>query len=317
MDASYLVLSGGVGGAKMVRGLQQILAANRITVIANTGDDFEHLGLPIAPDIDTLMYTLAGVANPVAGWGLADESWSFMSAVEALGGDTWFQLGDRDLATHVRRREFLGNGLSLSEATEQLCRHLGVDIPVVPMSDQKVRTELDTDAGILAFQDYFVRLHAEPAVRQIHYTGSSEAKPGQGLAGAFRARDLGGIIISPSNPWLSIDPILSIPALKTMIVNSEVPVVAVSPIVGGRAIKGPTAKLMLELGVEVSAVGIATHYKGLIDALIIDPCDAQHADDIHRMGIQTGIAPTIMNNDADKSALAAYVVDFIATLDNE
>ncbi|MEC9376397.1 MAG: 2-phospho-L-lactate transferase [Pseudomonadota bacterium] len=317
MDRNYLVLSGGVGGAKLIRGLQQVVEEKHIKVIANTGDDFQYLGLHISPDIDTLMYTLAGISNPKTGWGLINESWSFHAALKELSDNIWFQIGDRDLETHIRRTELLDKGLSLSDTTRKIYQRLGIKTQIIPMSDEKVRTELETDQGNLAFQDYFVRLKAEPIVKQIRYKGASKANVSRELLAAFDETRLSGIIISPSNPWLSIEPILSVSSLKTMIVNSGLPVIAISPIVGGRAIKGPTAKLMKELGLEVSAKGIAEHYKGLIDALIIDSSDAQHADDINRIGIQTAVTQTIMYNDADKAALAEFVITFLDSLDKK
>jgi LPPG:FO 2-phospho-L-lactate transferase len=310
----YLVLSGGVGGAKLVRGMQQVLTADRLIVVANTGDDFNHLGLPISPDIDTLMYTLADKVNRDTGWGLADDTWELMTAIEKLGGDAWFRLGDHDIATHVRRREWLAGGDSLSVVTRKLCAHFSIDIAIVPMTDDPVRTQLDTTAGVLDFQDYFVRRRAEPAVRKIHYAGADSAQPAPAIAAALADPALAGIVISPSNPWLSIAPMLAIPALRSALIGSTAPVVAVSPIVAGQAIKGPTAKLMQELGLPVSVAGIAAHYQDVIDALIIDRADAQHADEIGRMGLKVGIAPTIMRNDADKAALAEYVAEVIAGL---
>jgi LPPG:FO 2-phospho-L-lactate transferase len=294
--------------------MQQVLPADRFTVIANTGDDFEHLGLPISPDIDTLMYTLADQVNRDTGWGLAGDTWELMGAIEKLGGDAWFRLGDRDIATHVRRRDWLGRGDSLSAVTRKLCARFGVDIAIVPMTDERVRTQLDTTAGMLDFQDYFVRLRAEPAVRNIHYRGADSAQPAPAIVAALADPALAGIVISPSNPWLSIAPMLAIPALRSALIGSTTPVIAVSPIVAGQAIKGPSAKLMQELGLPVSVSGIAAYYQDVIDALIIDSADAQHADEIGRMGLKVGIAPTIMRDDADKAALAEYLVKFVTGL---
>ena len=316
MAARYIVLSGGVGGAKLVRGLQQILSPDDLLVIANTGDDFEHLGLPISPDLDTLMYSLAGIANPDQGWGLVDESWNFMTMLEKLGGDTWFRLGDRDLATHLRRRQLLKQGHSLSAVSAVLCEELDIAIPIVPMSDQPVRTQLETSAGNLGFQDYFVRLQAEPEVSKISYVGSETALVSPPIEMALEGQELRGIIISPSNPWLSIAPILSIPRLKQMIIEASVPVIAVSPVVGGEAIKGPTAKIMRELSMEPSVTSIAQHYQELVTGLIFDNCDAAERSYIENLGLAAMLTNTIMRSDADKKALAQDCIAFIDSLTN-
>jgi len=314
MPGEYIILSGGVGGAKLVAGMQQVLAADAFSVIANTGDDFDHLGLPISPDIDTLMYTLAGIANTTTGWGQENESWNFMAALEKLDGDTWFRLGDKDLATHIKRRELLAAGLTLTAATQSLCEQLGVDIRILPMSDDPIRTELETSAGTLSFQDYFVRRKAEPLTQAIHYSGNTAAQPSSEITAALSAPTLRGIIIGPSNPWLSIGPILSINALKPMISARNIPVVAISPIVGGAAIKGPTAKIMSELGIDVSAQGIASHYSEIIDGLIIDNCDTELQTAIVANGIAVGVTQTVMRDATDKATLARYTIEFLDTL---
>jgi LPPG:FO 2-phospho-L-lactate transferase len=314
MPGEYIILSGGVGGAKLVAGMQQVLAADAFSVIANTGDDFNHLGLPISPDIDTLMYTLAGIANTTTGWGQENESWNFMAALEKLDGDTWFRLGDKDLATHIKRRELLAAGLTLTAATQSLCEQLGVDIRILPMSDDPIRTELETSAGTLSFQDYFVRRKAEPLTQAIHYSGNTAAQTSSEIAAALSAPTLRGIIIGPSNPWLSIGPILSINALKPMISARNIPVVAISPIVGGAAIKGPAAKIMGELGIDVSAQGIASHYSEIIDGLIIDSCDTELQTAIAAHGITVGVTQTVMRDAKDKAALARYTIEFLDTL---
>jgi len=313
-DTSYVVLSGGVGGAKLVLGLRDRLKGSQLQVIANTGDDFEHIGLPISPDIDTLIYTLAGLANQATGWGLKDESWGCMAQLEKLGGETWFRLGDQDVATHLQRRELLANGCSLSDATATLARALGVDTAIWPMSDQKVRTVIHTIDGPLDFQEYFVRLQAQPVATGFDYTGHSAARTSPGALQALQAESLAAIILTPSNPWLSIDPILSINDIKNAITACGKPVVAVSPIVGGKAIKGPTAKLMQETGSEVSALGIAKHYGDILDGLVIDNQDIAHRDAIEAMGIKVKTANTIMLTQQDKSALADVVLSFAAEL---
>lgn len=307
---SYAVLSGGVGGAKLVAGMAATLAAEQLEVIANTGDDFQHLGFTICPDIDTLLYTLSGQANPATGWGIADESWQFMDALEKLGGETWFRLGDRDLATHILRRELLTKGMPLDEVTACLAESMGISVTLHPMSNDPVRTHIETTDELLEFQDYFVRRQAKPVATAIHCTGGDAAAAAAGALRAFNAENLQAIIISPSNPWLSIAPIMSVSGIKSSILKSRVPVVAVSPVVAGKAIKGPTAKLMKELGLEPGVVAIAEHYCDLIDGLVIDEQDAQHKSAIEQLGIKVGITNTIMNNLQDKQNLACFVTDF-------
>jgi LPPG:FO 2-phospho-L-lactate transferase len=316
-DLKYTVLSGGVGGAKLVLGLYEILAPEQLSIVVNTGDDFEHLGLPICPDTDTLMYTLAGTVNPATGWGLNDESWHFMEALEQLGGAAWFRLGDRDLATHVRRRDLLNAGQTLSETTMTLLRESGVLSPVWPMSDMPVRTKIKSEGKLLDFQDYFVRLKAEPIATEIIYTGSEQATASPDALAALQAKELGAIIITPSNPWLSIDPILSLSDIKSSITNSNAPVIGISPIVDGQAIKGPTAKLMQELGMNVSAYSIAEHYKDILDGLIIDQQDADQSEAIKKLGLQVGITNTVMKTLDDKKALAEFTLGFATKLSTD
>ena len=270
-----LALAGGVGGARLANGLAQRLAPRELVVAVNTGDDFEHFGLLVSPDLDTVMYTLAGRSDAERGWGLAGETWRFMDALEALGGDAWFRLGDGDLATHVVRTARRRAGETLSAVTTDLCRRLGVRHEVVPMSDDPVRTIVHTAEGPLAFQDYFVRQRCEPAVAGLVFRGAAEARPSPGLDAALARADLGAIVICPSNPWLSILPILEIPGVRERLRERRVPLVAVSPIVGGQAVKGPAAKIMRELGVEASAIGIAEFYGDLLDGLVIDGIDRE------------------------------------------
>ena len=281
----YVVLSGGVGGAKFALGLSRVLRPEQLTIIANTGDDFSHLGLAISPDLDTLMYTLAGVVNEDTGWGCQDETWSCMAGLAALGAETWFRLGDRDLATHLERTRLLASGLTLTQVTRHLCARLGVAVDLLPMSDAPVRTVIDTGDGPLAFQDYFVRRRAEPAVQGLRYEGATKAPPIAALASLLTDPDLAAVFIAPSNPWLSIDPILAIPSLAAALRSTTAPVIAISPIVGGRALKGPTAKIMGELGVAVSAVEVARHYRPWLDAFIIDQVDAPSADQVSGLAV--------------------------------
>jgi len=308
----YVVLSGGVGGAKFALGLSRVLRPEQLTIIANTSDDFSHLGLSISPDLDTLMYTLAGIVNEDTGWGCRDETWSCMAGLSALGAETWFQLGDRDLATHLTRTRLLASGQTLTQVTQYLCVQLGVDVNLLPMSDSPVRTMLETDAGPLEFQDYFVRRRAEPRVAAIRYDGASRAPPAAALAHLLTEPDLAGIFVAPSNPWLSIDPILAIPSLAAALRSSTAPVIAISPIVGGKALKGPTAKIMTELGVPVTAGAIASHYDGLLDGFILDDADRDDADALIADGLAVGATQTVMRTLHDRVRLAEFALGFAA-----
>lgn len=303
-----LALAGGVGGAKLATGLARVLPDDSLTVIVNTGDDFEHLGLHISPDLDTVMYNLAGRHNPETGWGVAGETWRFMQALRDLGGEDWFLLGDSDLATHVERTRRLRAGESLSAITHAFCAASGIRQRVAPMSDDAVRTIVLTDQGRLAFQDYFVRLRCAPAVRHIEYAGAASA----GMSPEFRAALgnplLRAIVICPSNPFLSVAPILALPEVSEMLRAAGVPIMAVSPIVGGKAIKGPAAKLFQELGWTPSAAAVARHYQGVIDTLILDVVDAPLAVEIEALGIRPVVCDTVMHTEADKDRLARDIV---------
>ncbi|HWY16240.1 MAG TPA: 2-phospho-L-lactate transferase [Rhizomicrobium sp.] len=273
-----LALSGGVGGAKLLRGLYRILPADSLAAVVNTGDDFEHLGLHISPDIDTTLYTLAGLAHPEQGWGRRDETWTFMRALKELGGETWFALGDGDLALHVERTRRLELGQKLSAIVEDFARSFSIQAQIVPMSDDRVATRVATDEGELSFQDYFVRRHCEPAVRGLRFEGAGEARLPERAREAFASPNLEAIVIAPSNPWLSIDPLLAIPELRDALLSAKCPVIAVTPIIGGKAVKGPTAKIMTELGIATSALSIAEHYRGLIDGFVLDARDRELVD---------------------------------------
>src|ERR1700722_11180487 len=272
-DRPILALSGGVGGAKLALGLYRILPPDTLTVVANTGDDFEHLGLSISPDLDTLLYTLSCEANPELGWGRRSETWTFMEALEKLGGETWFKLGDGDLATHVERTRRLAAGESLSATIDGFCRHFGIAARILPMSDDKVRTRLDTDRGRLDFQDYFVRLRCEPAVRRLDFLGREAARPDPDFLAALADPALRAVVICPSNPFISIDPILTVPGVRDALRTCRAPVVAVSPIIAGKAVKGPTAKMMEEMGLTVDAGAVARHYQDFLDFYIVDEMD--------------------------------------------
>jgi len=306
-----LALAGGVGGAKLADGLAAVLSPGQLTIVVNTGDDFEHLGLRISPDLDTVMYTLAGLNNKEQGWGLAGETWNFMGALERLGGETWFRLGDRDIATHVERTRRLGTE-SLSSVTADFCRRLGIAHPVVPMTDDPVRTMVHSDAGLLPFQDYFVRLGCRPVLERLEFEGAERARPTAPFIDVLGPGAAEAIIICPSNPFLSILPILSIPGVRDALARRTAPVVAVSPIVGGQAVKGPAAKIMHELGLDVSPAGVAAFYGDLIDGLILDRADAAFADMVG--GPAVHVTDTIMKDRDDKVRLATEAIAFARTL---
>ncbi len=308
-----VTLAGGVGGARMAAGLAAILDG-KVAVIVNTADDFEHLGLAISPDLDTVMYTLAGLENVEQGWGLCDETWSFMSALEGLGGETWFRLGDRDMATHVERTRMLAAGVSLARVTRHLCAALGVRADVLAMSDGKVRTRVQTSDGELAFQDYFVRRRCEPRLLSVCFAGADCVRALPEALARLAAPDLEAIVIAPSNPYVSVAPILAVPGYLAALDAREVPCVAVSPIVGGKAIKGPAAKMMTELGVDASVVGIAQHYAGLIDGLVIDEADRALVPSIERLGIRAHICDAIMRDREGRARLAAETLGFAREL---
>lgn len=301
-----VALSGGIGGAKLALGLSRVLPADELLVVANTGDDFEHLGLAVSPDIDTLMYTLAGIANPETGWGRAGETWSFMAALAELGGETWFRLGDRDLAVHVERSRRLRAGETLSAITDELCRRLGVAPRVLPMSDDKVRTRVRTETGWIEFQDYFVGQQCRPVVRELAFVGAAEARPHPDFLAALARPDLRAVVICPSNPFISVEPILAVPGARAALAASPAPVIAVSPIIGGRAVKGPTAKMMAELGLDVSAATVADRYGDLLDGYVADHADA---DALFRVRPRVFLAATLMTTLADREALARTVLN--------
>ena len=301
-----LALSGGIGGAKLALGLSRVLAAGALTVVANTGDDFEHLGLSISPDIDTLLYTLAALDNPELGWGRRDETWTFMKALGDLGGETWFNLGDGDLATHVERSRRLAAGESLSQITDDFRRRLGISARLLPMSDDRVRTRLRTAEGWLDFQDYFVRRRWAPVVREITFASADKARPQPAFLAALADQSLRAVVICPSNPFISIDPILSLPGAREALRACAAPVIAVSPIIGGKAVKGPTAKMMAELGLPVGAAAVARYYRDVLDHYVADEADADEFADI---GVPVTLAPTLMQSLEDREALARVVLE--------
>lgn len=310
-STQVIALTGGVGGAKLCLGLARSVAGGGLACIVNTADDFVHVGLRISPDLDTLLYTLAGCANPELGWGRQDETWTFMQVLEQLGGPTWFRLGDGDLAVHVERTRRLASGESLTEVTARLASRFGIESRLLPMTDDTVATRVHTDQGPLDFQDYFVRHRAAPVVRQFEYQGAQEARPTQAIEAALASQHLQAVVICPSNPFLSIDPILAVCGMRERLRSRGVPVVAVSPLIAGRAVKGPTAKLMRELSVETTPVAIAAHYAGLIDGLVVDQSDRHFAE---RCGLPTFVTSTLMSTLEDKVRLARHTLEFASAI---
>jgi LPPG:FO 2-phospho-L-lactate transferase len=304
-----LAITGGVGGAKLALGLARRLGPDEVLFAVNTGDDFTHLGFEIAPDLDTLTYTLAGLANPELGWGRADETWHFMETLERLGGETWFRLGDHDLALHARRSSLLAAGATRTEAAAAICAAFGIEHRIAPMSDDPVRTIVRTPDGALAFQHYFVRERCAPTVTGFSFQGIEQARPNPLILEWLK--EATGVIICPSNPFVSVDPLLGIPGMRAAIAAAPAPVVAVSPIVGGQAIKGPTAKMMQELKVPATATQVAAHYGDLLDGFVLDRQDAA----LHTtLAPTTIVAQTVMLTLADRVALADTVLDFVDTL---
>ena len=308
-----VALAGGVGGAKLAVGLAAVLPPAELTIVVNTGDDFEHLGFTVCPDLDTVLYTLAGENNPKLGWGRAGETWNFMNEVKRLGGQDWFQLGDRDLALHVLRREALARGASLSTVMRDLAACFGVEHTMLPMSETPVRTVVKTKSGELAFQDYFVRLRCKPRVTGFRFAGAKAARVPDALARVLRER-VDAVVICPSNPFVSIAPIVSVPAIKAWLKARTFPVIAVSPISGGAAVKGPAAKMMRELGIKPNALEIARHYErnygNAVDHWVIDQQDAKLTSVIERMGKRVLVTDTLMTSRRKSAILARQVLGF-------
>ncbi len=300
------VLTGGVGGAKLVLGLLRVLPATDVTAIVNTGDDFRHLGLHVSPDIDTLLYTLSGKANRAQGWGREDESWSFLETLRELGGPDWFQLGDRDVALHVLRTARLAAGEGLDAITADLAVRFGIGAKILPMTNATVATQLETDEGLLDFQHYFVARRCVPRVSRILFDGANAALPAPGVLEAIAGAD--AVVVAPSNPFLSIDPLLAVPGIRAALIDTKAPVVAVSPIIGGKAVKGPTAKLMEELGIRLANASIAAHYADFMDGLVI------HDGDDAPEGIAIARTDTLMRDDVDKARVAQATLDLAASM---
>jgi LPPG:FO 2-phospho-L-lactate transferase len=304
MTGHVVALCGGVGGAKLAHGLAMSLPAEELSIIVNTGDDFQHLGLHIAPDLDSVIYALSGLSDLVRGWGRRDETWRFMEALKGLNGESWFQLGDGDLAMHVERTWRLARGATLSEVTAHICRALGIAPRVLPMSDDPVRTRVLTAEGWLDFQEYFVHRQCQPAVREFMFAGAATARAQPDVLSTLKRRDLRAIIICPSNPFVSVEPILAVPGIRAAVVESDAPVVAVTPIIGGKAVKGPAAKMMGELGLDVSGAAVARRYAGIIDGFVVDQTDPT-PEPLPGVAFFTA---TLMNTPDDRSSLAHAVL---------
>ena len=305
-----LALCGGVGGAKLALGLSHILKGDELTIVVNTGDDFDHLGLRICPDIDTVTYTLAGIVNTETGWGRADETGSFMDSLSALGGEDWFYLGDKDLALHVERSRRLAGGESLSEITTEITKTLGIAAQILPMTNDPVATMVETTSGTLAFQHYFVRERCQPPVTGFYFDGIDNARPHPDLLALLDDNALDAVLICPSNPFVSIDPILALPGLRQSLRDCSAPVIAVSPIVGGKAVKGPTAKMMAELELAPTSLEVLKRYQDILDGFVLDERDRQDLEQIKTLVKHVDITNTLMLTLEDKEALARTVLEF-------
>jgi len=306
-DINIIALAGGVGGAKLADGLAQVLQPDHLTIIVNTADDFTHLGLRISPDLDTVCYTLAGLANPETGWGRSNETWHVFESLKKMGMPDWFQLGDSDLATHLVRSIRLCEGRTVSQITQDFCRMWGINIKVLPMSDDVIQTRVYTNEGELGFQEYFVHHRCEPIVRGFNFEGAEESRPAPGVLEAIDRCD--AIIICPSNPWVSIDPILSIPNIKKAVENRLV--IAVSPIIGSKTIKGPAAKMFMEMGIQPSALAVAQHYASIINCLVIDNSDVVLEREINKLGMRTLVTDILMCDKSDRGRLAREIIEYI------
>ncbi|MBT3322856.1 MAG: 2-phospho-L-lactate transferase [Anaerolineae bacterium] len=317
MNLKIVALAGGVGGAKLAHGLAKILSPENLTIIVNTGDDFEHHGLYISPDLDTVCYTLAGLANPVTGWGRVNESWNATENIAKLGGQTWFQLGDRDLATHLMRTSRLKKGDSLSAITHDFCHAWGIEHRIIPMTDDYMPTIVDTvEMGELPFQEYFVHQRCKPTVKGFRFEGVESVRPAEGVEKAINDAD--AVVICPSNPWVSIAPILAATKLNSTreagFTSKKNPIVALSPIIGGEAVKGPAAKMYRELGIEPSALAVAKGYEGFVDGFIFDKVDAVLEPEIQNLGMKTMIIDSYMKDINGRERVAKDVLKFIHTL---
>ena len=307
LTVKVALLAGGTGGAKLAHGLQAVLPPGDLTVIVNVGDDAEHNGLLVCPDLDTVMYTLAGLANREQGWGVAGDTFTAMAQLERYGAETWFRIGDADLATHVRRAHLMAGGASLSDATAQLATSLGIPGGLVPATDDRVRTRLATDAGELDFQAYFVERRQRDEVRGVRFDGADAARPSPGALAALARSDL--VVIGPSNPIVSIGTILAIPGMREAVVAAPGPRIGVSGIVAGKALRGPADRMLTSLGHESSALGVAQLYAGLVQRFVIDEADAGLAPAIEELGMAVSVLPTVMRDDEDRASLARALVE--------
>lgn len=311
MTGRVAALAGGVGGARLAQGLAALLD-DRLSVIVNTGDDFEHAGLTICPDLDTVLYTLGGIANRAQGWGIEGETWNFLEQLARLGGPDWFRLGDRDVAAHVLRTMRLAQGETLTQIIADFASRLGIRASILPMADQPVRTIIRTDGGELPFQDYFVRLRCEVPVSGFRFDGIDTATPTPQALAALRDPELEAVIICPSNPFVSVEPILSVPGMRAEL--GRTPIVAVSPIIAGQAVKGPAAKMMHELGMPVTALAVAQRYAGLASGFVIDHADAAQVSAIEALGMRVLMTEALMRDEADRVRLARECLEFAGTL---
>ncbi len=303
------LLAGGTGGARLAHGFQQVLPDGDLTVVVNVGDDTELFGLQVSPDVDSVLYTLAGILNPEAGWGVAGDTWTALRLLGRYGEPTWFRVGDGDLATHVRRTRLIREGATLTDATGAMAEALGIPSRVLPATDDRLRTMVGTDAGELEFQDYFVGRRQEPEVRDVRFDGVDRARPTEAVLVAIDTAEL--LVIGPSNPIVSVGPILALPGMREAIIAAGergVPCIGVSPIIGGRALKGPADRMLVSLGHESSAVGVARLYAGLVDAFVIDEADAALAPAIEALGMAARVLPTIMSSDDDRAELARAIL---------
>ena len=304
------VLTGGVGGARFLRGLVDAVDPAGVTAIVNVGDDVEVLGLSVSPDLDSVLYALSGLADEERGWGRADETWNALATVEVLGGESWFRLGDRDIGLHLVRTQALRAGEAPSAVTARLAAALGLELTILPATDEPLRTWLETPNGSFAFQEWFVaRAHRDP-VDRVRFEGATDARPAPGVLEALHEADL--ILIAPSNPFVSIGPILAVERIRSALERRRVPCVAVSPLIGGRAVKGPAAEMLRRLSGGTSAAHVAECYAGLIDALVFDEVDARDADPVSELGVRPIVASTLMHDAAARRRLAEATLDAVA-----
>ncbi len=303
------VLTGGTGGAKFVDGLRKLLPARKLTLIVNTGDDLKWWGLHVSPDLDSIMYVLAGILSKDRGWGVDGDSFECLEAMRRLGAPAWFRVGDRDLATHLTRTQLLASSRTLTQATAEIAAALGVQSHILPMSDARVETRVTTPAGELSFQEYFVRERYQPEVHGVRFGGAEQASPAPGVLEAIAHAE--AVVLAPSNPITSIGPILAVPGIRQALRETQAPVAAISPIVGGAAVSGPAGALMASQGLPVSAAGVARAYADFLDLLIVDERDAETADALRQSGLQVNWAKTIMKTAEDKAALAATVLELV------